>query len=182
MENLTGRSRRLQFEYEAIMKRFSNRKDITVSVIGRNSQQIPNRYIVEYNIRSFCGIANPEQLGMEGAVNEPLYAERFLMEIVIPSNYPDVDAKPAFRFLTEENGREIPHPWHPNIRFYGEMAGRVCLNATDTFLGIDWGIARVAQYLKYERYHAVNEPPYPEDQRVAAWVIRQAEPNGWISF
>lgn len=182
MENLTGRSRRLQHEYEAIMRRFEGRQDIMVTVTGTNSQQVANRYLVEYRIKSFCGITNPDQLGMAGATNEPLFAERFLMEIVIPSNYPDVDAQPSFRFKTEENGMAIPHPWHPNIRFYGEMAGRVCLNATDTFVGLDWGIGRVAQYLRYERYHAVNEPPYPEDQRVAAWVIRQAEPNGWISF
>jgi hypothetical protein len=41
-------------------------------------------------------------------------------------------------------------------------------------------VKRVASYLTYERYHAVAEPPYPEDLQVAAWVIRQAEPNGWI--
>jgi len=40
----------------------------------------------------------------------------------------------------------------------------------------------VAQYLHYDIYHATCEPPYPEDLKVASWVIRQGEPNGWTVF
>ena len=101
----------------------------------------------------------------------------------MPEAYPDIDAPPSFRFLTcDEEGNPIPHPWHPNIRYSGDFAGRVCLNAMDTHAGLAWAVERVESYLRYERYHALNEAPYPEDQRVAAWVIREGEPNDWIVF
>jgi hypothetical protein len=52
----------------------------------------------------------------------------------------------------------------------------------DTYTDLLWGIRRVASYLRYETYHALMESPYPEDLKVAAWVIRQGEPNGWLLF
>ena len=78
---------------------------------------------------------------------------------------------------------EIPHPWHPNIRYYGDFAGRVCLNAEafGSFTDLSWYIDRVARYLTFETYHAkIGVPPFPEDDTVAEWVIKQAEPQGWI--
>lgn len=170
---MTGRTRRLLAEYDAVCRSFDRRNDISVKVVSRNWEGAPNGYAVTYKIRSICGVENIEELGR--AENPPLYADSFVMDINIPDGYPDVDAPAEFRFRTD-----VPHPWHPNIRYFGEMAGRVCLNATDTFLGIEWGINRVASYLHYERYHALNEPPFPEDQQVAAWVVRQGEKNGWI--
>ena len=52
----------------------------------------------------------------------------------------------------------------------------------DTYTDLAWAVERVAQYLRYEIYHAVSEPPYPEDLKVAAWVIRQGEPKEWTVF
>ncbi len=105
------------------------------------------------------------------------------MQIDLPPGYPCIDSPPALRFLTaDENGNPIPHPWHPNIRYFGSFAGRVCINMADSYTDLAWGVERVGQYLRYERYHAVNEPPYPEDMQVAAWVIRQGEPNEWVYF
>ena len=59
-------------------------------------------------------------------------------------------------------------------------AGRVCINMSDTYTDLLWGVKRVASYLRYDCYHAVSAPPYPEDLQVAAWVVQQGEPNGWI--
>jgi Tol biopolymer transport system component len=56
------------------------------------------------------------------------------------------------------------------------------INLTDTYTDLAWGVERVASYLTYETYHAYQEPPYPEDMKVAAWVLRQGEPNEWIYF
>lgn len=36
--------------------------------------------------------------------------------------------------------------------------------------------------LCYDLYHAFPEPPYPEDLKVAEWVLKQGEPKGWIFF
>ena len=180
-KQLTGRNRRLLYEWQKIEEGLAFSKDIQWQVNKTNFEGLPIRYDIVYHIHSICGVRNVEQLNQPGVVNEPITAEIFRMRIDIPDAFPCVDGAPVFRFLTEdENGRPIPHPWHPNIRYFGPDAGRVCLNRVDTFTDIIWGIQRVASYLRYERYHALSEPPYPEDLQVAAWIIRQAEPNEWI--
>ena len=124
-----------------------------------------------------------EHFGEHDVQNPPIFAADYQMRINLSDGYPSVDAPPVFGFLThDDEGRPIPHPWHPNIRFFGDFAGRVCINMPDTYTDLAWAVQRVAQYLRYEIYHATNEPPYPEDQKVASWVIRQGEPNGWTVF
>lgn len=173
---MTGRERRLLREWEALRNVSSGREDISVRVVA-TSGEVPVAYEVEYCIRSICGV------GREEDGFPPVFADVFTMRIDIPDSYPCIDAMPSFRFLTcDAQGRPVPHPWHPNIRYYGDFAGRVCINFPDSFSGLDWAVLRVASYLTYECYHAVNEPPYPEDQTVAAWVIRQGEKNDWIYF
>ena len=175
MEKLRGRDRRLQAEWQEIARQFSGRKDIVCTPVRTSGGGMPVEYEVEYRIRSICGV--------QGPTDAPLFADRFVMRIDIPEEYPCVDAPAEFRFLTQDSdGRPLPHPWHPNIRWSGAMAGHVCLNRFDSFTSLAWGVERVAQYLRYDRYHALNEPPYPEDQQVAAWVIRRGEPNEWIYF
>lgn len=179
--HITGRNRRLWHEWQTLQEALAGRKDIRCSVLRTNAEGLPTRYRIDYHIRSLSGVTEQERLGEPGVSNLPLYADLFLMVIDLPDSYPCVDGAPVFRFLTEdEQHKPIPHPWHPNIRYFGSMAGRVCLNQADTYTDLLWGVRRIASYLRYECYHAVNEPPYPEDQQVAAWVIRQAEPNGWI--
>lgn len=183
MEQLSGRNRRLLYEWRLLEERFGARPDIAVSVRERNAAGFPVRYRVEYHLRSLCGVEQVEKLGEKGVANRPLFADAFQMEIVLPPAYPCVDGAPEFRFLTTDDaGQPIPHPWHPNIRYFGPMAGRVCLNMNDTYTDLAWGVDRIAQYLRYDLYHAVSEPPYPEDMQVAAWVIRQGEPNEWVFF
>ena len=178
---LSGRNRRLLYEWQKMEEGLSVRSDIRWGVKRTNAEGLPVCYQVEYLIRSICGVTDVERLGEKGVENKPLYADHFRMIVELPDAFPCVDGAPVFQFLTEdEEGNPLPHPWHPNIRFSGSMAGRVCLNRTDTFTDLVWGVKRVATYLTYERYHALAEPPYPEDMQVASWVIRQAEPKGWI--
>ena len=183
MEQLSGRNRRLLYEWRKLEERFGARPDISVSVQENNAQGLPVRYQILYHLKSICGVEKVENLGTPGVTNPPLFAREFCMELVLPPGYPCVDAMPQFHFLTADlEGNPIPHPWHPNIRFFGPMAGRVCLNMSDTYTDLAWGVDRIARYLRYDLYHAVSEPPYPEDMQVAAWVIRQGEPNEWIFF
>jgi hypothetical protein len=178
-KNFTGTNYRLLEEWEAIFNRFENNKEINVIIRERNASGLPVVFEVIYKITSFCGVMEKDEDGLE----KPIFAHEFIMRIYIPNNYPSVDSKLVFRFMTE-NIREnkIRHPWHPNIRYYGDFVGRVCLNnvAYGTYTDLALYIEKVALYLKYEKYHAVNEPPFPEDNKVADWVINQAEPNGWI--
>ncbi len=180
---LSGRNRRLLHEWQKLEDQYYGRSDISCRVVKRNGDGLPTAYLINYQLLSICGVERVEQLGKPGISNPPLFAKGFLMRIDLPQGYPSVDAPAAFRFLThDETGASIPHPWHPNIRYFGDFAGRVCINMADTYTDLVWGVGRVGEYLRYERYHAVTEPPYPEDMQVAAWVIRQGEPNEWIYF
>ena len=182
-DGLSGRNRRLLHEWRTLEERFGARKDVDVQVAACNAAGLPVRYRVDYHLRSICGVENVERLGERGVENPPLFADAFRMEIELPASYPCVDGAPVFRFLTADGqGSPVPHPWHPNIRWFGQMAGRVCLNMADTYSDLAWGVDRIAQYLRYDLYHAVSEPPFPEDLQVAAWVIRQGEPREWIYF
>ena len=139
-EQLSGRNRRLLNEWRLLEERFSGRRDIAVSVEELNAAGLPVRYRVDYRIHSICGVEHVERLGEKGAVNPPLFANEFRMDIALPASYPCVDGAPVFRFLTsDEDGNPLPHPWHPNIRWFGEMAGRVCLNQDDTYTDLAWG-------------------------------------------
>lgn len=180
---LTGRNRRLFNEWKAIDSQLYNRKDIRYEIRRRNDLGLPIAYKIEYNILSICGVDNLEFIGEKGIVHTPIFAEKFILWIDIPLLFPNIDAYPKYYFkTTDEDGNDIPHPWHPNIRFFGMFAGRVCLNHIDTYAGIIQTIYRIASYLRYERFHARNEPPFPEDLKVAQWVLEQGEPNGWIYF
>lgn len=177
---LTGRNRRLLYEWKELHRHLAERGDVECRVEETNGEGLPVAYMVAYHVRSICGVEHMERLG---SYNPPRFAREFLMRISLPKGYPCVDAAPDFRFLTADGeGRAVEHPWHPNIRFFGEQAGRVCLNMTDTYCSLAWGVERVAHYLRYDLYHAKNELPYPEDLRVAQWVITQGEPEGWVFF
>ncbi len=174
-----GRNRRLMHEWSAIDQRFKDDAFISYNVTRRNAEGLPTQYEMIFKEKSFCGVEEPDANGL----CKPICADEFHMNITIPNNYPAVDSKLEFKFMTNDaNGNEIPHPWHPNIRFFGDFAGRVCLNtpACGTFTDLAWYVDRVMLYLRYEKYHAQNTPPFPEDNKVAEWVLEQAEPNGWI--
>jgi hypothetical protein len=178
-----GRNRRLLYEWQQLEQRLEHRHDITCLPVRRNKDGLPTAYLVDYQLRSISGVENLEHFGEPGAENPPVFSTGFQMRIDLPEGYPSVDAAPAFRFLTHDGqGQPIPHPWHPNIRYFGDFAGRVCINMPDTYTDLAWAVERVAHYLRYEIYHAISEPPYPEDLKVAAWVVRQGEPKEWTVF
>lgn len=180
---LSGRNRRLLNEWKAMLSHFAMSSVVRLDVARTNDLGLPVEYVVTYDIKSISGVENEARLGEPGVETPPVFARGFRLRISIPEGYPCIDAMPAYNFLTHTpDGEEIPHPWHPNIRYYGAFAGRVCVNQTDTYTDIAWTVERIAEYLRYDLYHAAAEPPYPEDLRVAQWVLSQGEPNGWIHF
>lgn len=180
---LNGRNRRLLFEWRQLEEKLSRRQDISLSVVKRNAAGLPILYLIDYRLRSICGVEHLDQLNKTGIENRPIFSDGYQMTLELPPGYPGVDAPPLLNFLTvDSSGQPIAHPWHPNIRFFGAFAGKVCINMTDTYTDLLWGVERVASYLRYDTYHAIMEPPYPEDLEVAAWVRHQGEPNGWIIF
>ena len=180
---LSGRNRRLLYEWRQLEERLAARRDISFSIVRRNAAGLPVAYLIYYHLRSICGVEHMDSLNEDGVENRPLFSEGFRMALELPTGYPDVDAPPMLNFLTvDASGQPIAHPWHPNIRYFGAFAGKVCINMADTYTDLSWGVERVASYLRYDTYHATLEPPYPEDLQVAAWVRHQGEPNGWIIF
>ena len=180
---LRGRNRRLWHEWCQLEKGLADRQDITFEVTRKNAEGLPTGYLVQYHLRSICGVEHVDELNKPGVENRPLFAIGYQMKIELPCNYPCVDGAPSLNFLTADSeGKPIPHPWHPNIRYFGAFAGRVCINMADTYTDLVWGVMRVASYLRYDTYHALMEAPYPEDLKVAEWVLRQGEPNEWIFF
>ncbi len=180
--SLTGRNRRLLHEWSELDRALASRPELDYRIVQRNAQGLPTGYEVTYHVRSICGVERIERLQETEVSHPPLFATEFCLRITLPEHYPCIDAPAEFRFVTHREERKIPHPWHPNIRYFGEFAGRVCLNTPDTYAGLAWCVERISHYLNYDRYHARPEPPYPEDMKVAEWVVREGEPRGWIYF
>lgn len=164
---LNGRQRRRIFEYERIEKKFADTKDVSVEVKECDSDGIPKSYLVTFFLRSICGVDEN---------SHPVFSDRFEMEVIIPEKYPQADAPVMFRFTGKIR------PWHPNIVYYGDTAGTVCVNPLNTYADIAWCIDRVESYLKYDLYHAELLAPFPVDLKVAEWVRLKGEPCGWIFF
>ncbi|WP_455621403.1 hypothetical protein [Parabacteroides sp.] len=172
-EAFSGRNLRLLREWEILDLRLANREDMDYRVARYNAKGIAVEYDVFYHIRSFCGI---------DSLQKPLFADEFALRLAIPEGFPCVDSPVELFFLSVDvSNRDMPCPWHPNIRYHGTFRGRVCLNKMDSFTEIAWCVERVASYLRYERYHALNYPPFPEDLTVAKWVVEYGEPMGYIN-
>lgn len=125
--------------------------------------RIPSVYHIHYHFKSIVGIDENQN---------PVYGHHHVLELSIPEQYPLEGCKIAM--LTDV--------WHPNIKSDGRFKGRVCGN-TDSF-GLTYDlyqlVLRVGEILQYKNYHAIHTPPYPEDAKVAQWVIEFAEPQGIV--
>jgi len=167
-----GRDTRLFNEWERLHEACSVGDEISYTVSKVNASGLPVAYEITFRIRSFTGVEEPDAQGLQ----KPVFGDKHILQVHLPNNYPSADGGyPAFKFVTDV--------WHPNVRYFGDFRGRVCLNfdecLTSTYL--TEYIATIAGYLRYTDYHARNENPYPEDLTVAQWVLEQAEPLGWIN-
>jgi len=170
--NFSGKDARLFKEWEMIDRRYFNDRQGSYIIRKRNGAGLPVVFDIVLNVKTITGVKQDDGSEMK----KPLFGHEHIMRISLPNNYPAADGQPEFKFTTDV--------WHPNIRYFGDFKGRVCLNTGDSGVHthlVDY-IDRVIDYLTYSDYHAKNEYPYPEDLDVAEWVIKQGEPNGWISF
>jgi len=167
-----GKEVRLFKEWEMIDRRYENNEQGSYIIRKRNGIGLPIVFDIIFNIKSIVGVNPPDEKGFQ----TPIFGREHVMRISLPNNYPSADGQPAFTFTTDV--------WHPNIRFFGDFKGRVCLNTGDSGVHthlVDY-IDRVIDYLRYDDYHAQNEYPYPEDLDVAEWVLKQGGPQGWVLF
>ena len=170
--NFSGKDARLFKEWELIDKRYDFDTQGSYIIRKRNGLGLPTVFDIVFDVKSIVGVSEPDESGLK----KPIFGKEHVMRITLPNNYPSSDGQPEFKFTTPV--------WHPNIRFYGDFKGRVCLNTGDSGVHthlVEY-IDRVIDYLTYSDYHARNEYPYPEDLDVAEWVIKQGEPQEWVKF
>ena len=166
----TGRDTRLLNEWEMLDEACAASEEISYSVCKTNASDLPVVYEIIFHIKSITGVNEADERGLK----KPVFGDKHILHICLPNNYPA--AAPEFKFVSDV--------WHPNVRYFGEFKGRVCLNFNDcgTTIYIAEHIATISRYLRYTDYHARNIHPYPEDRTVAQWIIEQAEPMGWTRF
>jgi hypothetical protein len=181
--NLSAKSTRLLNEWKAIHELLEGNSYVSYIVRHTNRDDVPDEYEIIYNIRSIVGVEEPSEITVDQngkqvkkRLRMPIMGNQHKMQIKIPPEYPNaVTGKPSFKMLTDV--------WHPNIRYFGDLKGRICLNESNLDAGNTLAdrVMDVAFYLKYERYFAQNEPPFPEDEDVALWIREEGEPNKWVA-
>jgi ubiquitin-protein ligase len=126
--------------------------------------KIPNKYLITYHLRTIVGI-NDDQ--------SPNYGYHHEIEVELPQKYPLESAKIYAKTPV----------WHPNVQFHGKFKGRVCGNTLNfgKGYGLQQLVFRIEEILKYKNYHAEHTHPFPEDGKVAEWVLEYAEPQGIVN-
>jgi hypothetical protein len=166
-----GRETRLYNEWRMIDAEFASNNEVCYSITKHSPSGLPLVYLITFHIKSIIGVEEPDVQGLQ----KPVFGDTHTLRITIPNNYPSADGGyPEFKFVSDV--------WHPNVRYYGDFKGHVCLNFdhSGTSTTLAEFIDKVAAYLRYDEYHALDVEPFPEDQTVARWVREQAEPQGWI--
>ncbi len=158
------------FLYKRLAKEHISLAELESDVIDieilqtRGEWRVPEAYRITYKVNSIVGL---------GADQQPIYGDTHIADIIFPLNYPI--EPPQLKMTTEV--------WHPNIKSEGKFKGRICGNIKDFGRAYDLYqlVMRIGEILQYKNYHATNVAPYPEDIKVAAWVLEYAEPKGIVN-
>lgn len=173
-EKYKGRDARLFMEWDLLEKKYGDDSRVTSIIVRKENakSKLPEMYEIIFNVKSIIGVNPKNEQGLE----TPVFGNKHRLKIELPDDYPSATGLPAFKFITDV--------WHPNIRFFGDFKGRVCLTFQDRPLTtpLTEYIDTILEYLTYENYFAVNTYPFPEDLTVSEWVREQAEPNNWLNF
>ena len=133
-KELSGRNRRLLYEWQQLEQGLAGRSDISWQISKTNAEGLPVGYLIDYHIHSICGVTDVERLNEPDVENKPLYADHFRMQLDLPAKYPCVDGAPVLNFLTSTpTGEPLPHPWHPNIRSIWPIPIPNCCGASDAW-------------------------------------------------
>ncbi len=158
------RDKRLAREHMQLHELCERAERISYQIVG-DKRLPPESYEITYQLKSIVGIQQDSQ---------PIYGDKHILEISLPAGYPAKDVAKCY----------MKSPiWHPNVKWEGRFKGRVCVNAKEfgNLYFIDDLVLRVGMILQYQNYHAKNEQPYPEDEKVAQWVREFAEPQGIVN-
>ena len=159
------RDKRLAREHMRLDELCAKAERISYQSINNRSKKPPDTYLVTYILKSIVG---------RDSSLYPLYGFEHVLEINLPMGYPNTAGAKCY----------MQSPvWHPNVKWDGRFKGRVCVNAKGfgNLYYIDDLVLRVGKILQYQNYHALNEQPFPEDEKVAQWVREFAEPQGIVN-
>ena len=159
------RDNRLALEHQLLRALCNQSEVISYTAVERKGALPPEKYLISYKLKSIISIDNDQN---------PVFGYNHQAVITIPPEFP-LGGQPICYMKTSL--------WHPNIKYSGHYAGRICINAQA--LGhwhtLDMLVLRIGQMLQYKNYHAINIQPYPEDAEVARWVREYAEPNDIVN-
>ncbi|MEL7120632.1 MAG: ubiquitin-conjugating enzyme E2 [Bacteroidota bacterium] len=157
--------------YRRLAKEHMNLADLDSEVIDieisstRGPQRVPDEYVIHYRVKSIVAV---DEYSLE-----PIYGNHHKVRITLPHDYP---LRAAEIYMVSE-------AWHPNIQGKGKFKGRVCGNTRDFGKSYELYqlVIRIGEILQYKNYHALNEPPYPEDSDIAKWIVDYAEPKNIVN-
>ena len=80
-KELSGRNRRLLYEWQQLEQGLAGRSDISWQISKTNAEGLPVGYLIDYHIHSICGVTDVERLNEPDVENKPLYSDHFRMGI-----------------------------------------------------------------------------------------------------
>lgn len=81
---LSGRNRRLLYEWHHLEEGLSENSNISFQVVRWNVAGLPIGYLVDYHLRSICGVQHVDHLNEPGVVNSPIFAKAFRCGLICP--------------------------------------------------------------------------------------------------
>jgi hypothetical protein len=134
----------------------------------------PVAYRITFDVKSITRIDEKDKA--------PVFDEGFAVNVQLPyaSGGDPYPYSPAMLYV------DVDHKpvWHPNIKYEGDFAGRICGNSKTFGKAYDLGLLaiRIGEILQYKNYLAEHVDPFPEDTAVALWVREYAEPKGIVNY
>lgn len=152
-------------EHQSLASLAESSDVISYEVVDTTSSlNIPILYRIFFNLKTITHIDEAQA---------PVYGYQHTLELGIPNRYP---LEPCTIYMKTD-------VWHPNIKSDGRFKGKICGNVKGfgKTMTIDQLVLRIGEILQYKNYLAEFVRPYPEDQKVADWVLAYAEPNGIVN-
>lgn len=157
-----GRNNLLRIQFDKLIK-LSERSDlIWVEPVDVAPGRPPEKYIISFSCVGISGI------GQDGS---PVFSTDHRVSIYLDHDYPRTE--PRMLFVTPI--------WQPNIS--SQVPRRICTDSSKTWWAgkdLDQLALTLGEMICYQLYHARWEPPFPQDKRVAEWVLQYAEPRGIV--
>jgi hypothetical protein len=157
-----GRTNLLRIQYDKLIKLSERSELIRVEPVDVAPGWPPEKYNVSFSCTGIAGIRQ------DGA---PIFSTDHRMSIYLDHDYPRTE--PKMLFMTPI--------WHPNIS--SEEPRQICTDRSKTWWAgkdLDQLALTLGEMVCYQLYHAKWEPPFPQDKRVAEWVLEYAEPCGIV--